>query len=294
MAPTGDTRDPSATIEDGHRRLKAAAVENAEHEARWFYAAVVAGDAEDPDSTTLPPLTQAQCDRYFEWVERRCHGEPFAYIVGNQEFYGVTIEVTPAVLIPRPETEGIIDAVRALHAAAPLARLADVGTGSGAIPVAAALQCDIPELLAVDVSGDALAVARRNVERSGLAHRITLAQGHLAQPLIDAGWGGTIDCLTANLPYVAAGDRDTLQREVREEPELALFAGTDGLDLIRELAQSLPELLAPGGTVLLEIGIGQDAAVEQLLRDRGCVDVHTTDDLAGIPRIVQAQRAPNR
>jgi release factor glutamine methyltransferase len=263
----------ASAADPGLARLIAAGIDNAGNEWRW--------------------LREHNADP--AWLEiavtRRCGGEPFAYIVGNQEFYGVTIEVTPAVLIPRPETEGIIDAVRALHTAAPLQRLADIGTGSGAIPIAAALQCDIADLFACDLSSDALAVARRNVERAGLAHRITLGQGHLAQPLIDAGWGGTIDCLTANLPYVADGERDTLQREVREEPALALFAGADGLDLIRELAQQLPDLLAPSGTALFEIGIGQEAAVEQLLCDRGCVDVHTTNDLAGIPRIVHARRA---
>jgi release factor glutamine methyltransferase len=223
-------------------------------------------------------------------VTRRCNGEPFAYVVGNQEFYGLQFDVTPDVLIPRPETEGIVDAVLARHREHPIAMLLDVGTGSGAIPVAVAANCDIPVLMAVDLSADALQVAVANAERHGVADRISFAQGHLAEPVIEASRDGLIDCLTANLPYVADGDRATLQREVREEPAMALFAGADGLDLIRALAQELPDLLAPGGVAFFEVGEGQAPAVEQLLRDRGCVEVHTTNDLAGIPRIVHARR----
>lgn len=263
---------PAPVADSGRARLAAAGIENAANEWRWFR-----------EHNGDPMWLEAA-------VTRRCNGEPFAYIVGNQEFYGLEFDVTPAVLIPRPETEGIVDAVLARHRERPIAMLLDVGTGSGAIPIAVAAKSDIPALMATDISAEALAVAVRNAQRHGVLDRISFAQGHLAEPSVEAAWDGVIDCLTANLPYVADGDRATLQREVREEPELALFAGADGLDLIRALAEELPDLLAPGGVAFFEVGIGQAADVEQLLRDRGCVGVRTTDDLAGIPRIVHAAR----
>lgn len=259
---------------DGLAQLRAAKVDNADNEWRWLN--------EEERATDPAWLADA--------VARRCAGEPLAYITGWQEFHGLRFEVTPDVLIPRPETEGIVDAVLARHAERPIAMLLDAGTGSGAIPVAVAAKCDIPMLMATDVSEAALQVALRNAEAHGVANRITFARGHLAEPAMEAAWDGAIDCLTANLPYVAEGDRATLQREVQREPEVALFAGPDGLDLIRELAQELPDLLTPGGLALFEVGHDQAERVASLLKERGCVDVEAMDDLFGISRIVRARR----
>jgi release factor glutamine methyltransferase len=264
----------SGPTDDGLRRLRDARVDNAANEWRWLN--------EEPRAADPAWLADA--------VQRRCAGEPLAYITGWQEFHSLRFEVTPDVLIPRPETEGIVDAVLARHAARPIAMLLDVGTGSGAIPVAVAAKSDIPMLMATDVSEPALQVALRNAAQHGVADRITFACGHLAEPSMEAGWDGAIDCLTANLPYVADGERDTLQREVQREPAQALFAGADGLDLIRELAQELPDLLAPGGVALFEVGHDQAEAVVAILTERGCVNVVAVDDLFGVSRIVRAER----
>lgn len=213
---------------------------------------------------------------YEEWVARRAAREPVAYITGRRWFRRLEIAVDPRVLIPRPETEHVVEAALALPAGA---RVVDVGTGSGAI--ALALKDERPDLRVVgtDVSGEALEVARANGERLGLDVEWVLADWLGAVP-------GVIDAVVSNPPYVADGD--PLPPDVAGfEPALALFAGPDGLGAYRRL---VPEVAARGaGCCALEVGEGQAPAVEGLLRDAGYASVERVRDLAGIERVVVAR-----
>ena len=209
-------------------------------------------------------LSQKQADRYAELIARRAAAEPVAYLIGSREFYGIELQVDPRVLIPRPETELLVDAVLD-HIGSrpnPQVRMVDVGTGSGAIALAVAANCDTVAVYAVDVSADALAVAQANVTRLDERRAVTLLQGDLLDPL-----PVMVDIIAANLPYITSADYPTLMADVRDyEPRLALEAGTEGLDVIRRLLQQAPAHLNPGGVLFLEIGADQGAAVVGLVR----------------------------
>jgi release factor glutamine methyltransferase len=267
------------------------------------------------------------------FVRRRQRGECVAYIVGKKEFFGLELAVDARVLVPRPETETLVDeavsrwrerfpappdeprAVAPADApetelaslaiddgaipsapsvqsapAAPSApgrvpRIADVGTGSGAIVVALGRQLPGSELFAVDLSPGALAVARANAERHGLS--VTWLEGDLAAPL---DGHAPFDLIVANLPYVPSGELGSLAPEVRAEPQLALDGGPDGLALVRRLVTAAPGLLAPGGSLVLEIGSGQADAARRLLEEAGFTDARMRRDLGDIDRIVSARR----
>jgi release factor glutamine methyltransferase len=215
--------------------------------------------------------------RFQDFAARRREREPVAYILGRKGFRSIELEVDPRVLIPRPETELLVDALLDLEQGA---RVCDVGTGSGAIALALAAERPDLELVATDASGDALAVARANAARLGLA--VELRHGDLL-----AGVAGPIDAVVSNPPYVEDGA--VLAPEiVRHEPALALRAGPSGLDVIRRLLPAAGATTAH--TVALEIGAGQAAAVAALARDAGFPAVETLRDLAGIERVVVARR----
>lgn len=225
-------------------------------------------------------------------LRRRGAGEPVAYLVGVREFYGRPFRVTPAVLIPRPETETLVE--RVLRWARPVAgpegaglRLADAGTGSGCI--ACTLAAELPGALvsAGDVSAEAVAVARENAARLGVAGRVEVGQGSWDEPLAARA---PFDALVSNPPYVTTAEMDGLMREVREhEPRLALEAGPDGLDAYRDLLRRCLPLLRPGGHLALEIDPRRRDAVVDLIRaGRPQTEVVVTDDLAGQPRVVEA------
>jgi release factor glutamine methyltransferase len=216
-------------------------------------------------------------------VKRRQGGEPVAYIVGRKEFWSLELRVDGRVLIPRPDSETAVEEV--LERAAPGARIADVGTGSGAIALALAKARGDLTVLASDISADALAVARDNAERLGLA--VSFLEGPLLAPLRAAG---ALDLIVANLPYVPSGEIAGLAPEVGFEPRLALDGGPDGLDLVRALVAEAREALTPGGALVLEIGIGQAAATAGLLADAGFEEVRTRRDLGGIERVVSGRR----
>lgn len=211
--------------------------------------------------------------RFEEYVRRRRLGEPVAYILGRKEFYGLDLEVTPAVLIPRPETELLVD----LALERPFTSLADLGTGSGAIALALKQRKPSARVVAVDASAAALAVARRNACRLNL--EVEFRQGRWLEPLS----GEQFDLILSNPPYVAEGDPHLA--DLRFEPGAALVAGPDGLACIREIARDAPPRLAEGGWLLLEHGIGQEAAVRTLLEQAGLEAVRSWPDLAGIPRV---------
>jgi release factor glutamine methyltransferase len=212
-----------------------------------------------------------------------------AYIYGGQAFYGRMFEITPAVLIPRPETELIVEASLELISSEVRARVADVGTGSGCLAVTIACERPLARVFAVDVSNDAIDVAQRNVVRHGVNDDVTVGLGDLLPDyLADA----LFDLVVSNPPYVPEGERATLQPEVRDyEPAQALFAGPDGLSVIRRLVPAAAQHLKPGGYLIFEIGIGQDAAVRELISATpGLRMIGLRNDLQGIPRTVVAQR----
>jgi len=224
-------------------------------------------------------LEPAQARRFQEHTRRRVQREPVAYILGTKGFRTIDLLVDGRVLIPRPETEHLVEAALDLPRGA---RVADVGTGSGA--VALALKAERPdlELIATDASAEALAVARANAQRLGLD--VTLVEGDLLEPV-----DGPLDAVLSNPPYVADGDRGALAPDItRHEPALALYAGADGLSLIRRLA---PAAAATGAALLaLEVGFGQADAVAGIVREAGFADTEIVADLADIERVVVGRR----
>jgi release factor glutamine methyltransferase len=224
--------------------------------------------------------------RFSEWVARRARREPSAYIVGAREFWGLEIEVTPAVLIPRPETELIVEEAVALVRGRHEPRVADVGTGSGCIAVSIAHECPNCRVVATDVSRDALEVARRNAGRHGVADRIAFVD----TAYLD-GVAGQFDLIAANPPYVKDGDKPMLGAGVRHEPEVALFGGAEGLRDIAGVLDAAVEKLGPSGRLVMEFGYGQEEAVERLVAARGALElVRVRADLQGIPRTAIIRR----
>ena len=239
------------------------------------------------------PLEAAELAGMRELVKRRQAGESVAYIIGKKEFFGIELAVDARVLVPRPDTETLVDEALARLAAVveppPTLRVADVGTGSGAVAIAIAKTGlrgpaetrPALEVVASDISPDALAVARANAERCGAA--ITFIEGDLAAPLAAPA---PFDVIAANLPYIASADIDGLAPEVRAEPRLALDGGADGLLLVRRLVAAAPALLRAGGALALEIGAGQAAATADLLAAAGFTDIRRRRDLGEIERVV--------
>ena len=232
------------------------------------------------------PVSPDQTAHYETLIARREKREPFAYITGTRDFYGLTFAVTPDVLIPRPETEFVVEAVlRHLEACPNACRVADVGTGSGAIAIAVAMNTPPHvRVFASDLSHGALSVARQNAQELGIANRVTFAQGDLLTPLQPFT---PFDVIASNPPYIAPVDIETLAPEVRDwEPRMALGENADALYFYRRLAREAPPLLASGGLLVVEIGQGQDVTVADLWRGAGLVDVFVTRDYAGIGRVV--------
>jgi len=208
-------------------------------------------------------LTQEEADTFAELVARRAAAEPVAYLVGHREFYGLDLVVDPRVLIPRPETELLVDAVldHVDSRSNQSVRMVDVGTGSGAVAVAVAANCPSVQIYAVDLSPSALEVAGENARRHDSRGQIRLLQSDLLASLPEA-----VDIIAANLPYITSGDYPNLMADVRDyEPRLALEAGPEGLDLIERLLNQAPSHLYPGGVLFLEIGADQGKAVLNLV-----------------------------
>ena len=228
-------------------------------------------------------LDREQLAQYQALVERRLRFEPIQYITGVQEFFGLTLAVSPAVLIPRPETELLVEAV--LARVAPAGSLVDVGTGSGAIAIALAHQMPAAQITAVDLAGEALAVARGNAARHGLGERIRFLESDLLAAL-EAG--ERFDAIVSNPPYIADADGEGLHPQVRDhEPAGALFAGPDGLQVYRRLIPEASAHLRAGGLLALELGFGQQEPVAALLA--GWAEVEFLTDLQGIARVALAR-----
>jgi release factor glutamine methyltransferase len=234
------------------------------------------------EGTAAPPDFDT---RYNAVVARRAAREPFAYIVGRQEFWELSFEVSPAVLIPRPETELIVESAIAALEGLSAPRVADIGTGSGCLAIALARERAVT-VVATDLSEEALAVARRNADRLGAGARIAFCRTDLLD-----GVDERFDLIVSNPPYVCERDRAGIQPEVRYEPAQALFAGDDGLDVIRRLIPAATARLKPGGRLMFEFGFGQADAVSRLIADFSGLQLMTVRrDLQDIPRVVIARR----
>jgi release factor glutamine methyltransferase len=226
--------------------------------------------------------------RFRDMVRRRQEGAPVAHIVGKKEFYSLDFSVTPATLIPRPDTELLVDEAIRLAKALPSPLVLDIGTGTGCVAVALASRLPKARLVAVDISPEALAVARENARRLGFAERVEFRQGDLLAPVSDL----RPDLIVSNPPYIPTADLAGLEPGVRDhEPKLALDGGPDGLRLIERLAQEAMPLLAPGGKLLVEIGAGQETGARQVLSRVGYSVETVLKDGGGHPRVVRAVKA---
>jgi release factor glutamine methyltransferase len=279
----------AAALAEAAEVLRAGGVDEPRREAATLLAATAGRDrayliAHDDD--LLPPGVLAV---FRERASRRAVGEPLQYVTGRQEFYGLDFEVTPAVLIPRPETELLVEAALELLKGAPAPTLCDVGTGSGCIPVALLNERADAHAVAVDISPDALRVAARNAARHGVSSRLALVASDCLAALDPSAQ--TFEMIVSNPPYVAEDDLPGLQREVRDhEPRVALTPGGDGLSVIRRLLADSPRFLKPRGHLLFEIGFNQHEAVRRLIDPRVWTTLDIHRDLQGIPRTVALRR----
>jgi release factor glutamine methyltransferase len=277
-------------VEEGIRRLKAAGVDSPRLDAELLVGHVLGWGRTKLYTYPDHPLTALQADRWETLVQRRIRREPLPYLLGRWEFYGRSFRVTPAVLIPRPETELLVEGLlnrRPWPEERPPV-FAEVGTGSGCIGLT--LAAEAPRTIGVltDSSAAALEVARANARDLGVAERVEFR--HAAFPLGLDDFTGRLDVLVSNPPYVADKERVILPPEVAEyEPQEALFAGEDGLSLLRLLLERGRTLLRPGGWIALEFGIGQADPLTALAHRLGYEAVKVESDLSGLPRILFAR-----
>jgi len=251
-------------------------------------------------------LTAEEESRYDEVLAQRTTGMPSQYITGHQEFWGLDFVVSPAVLIPRPETEHLVETVLELARGVPQPKVVDVGTGSGCIALALAYELLSAEVYAVDVSAEALEIARANAARLQLENRVRFLRSNIfavipSEPWPVRGTGGAsrgtcfsltdFDFVVSNPPYVGFGEAEKVQKSVRDfEPRMAVFAGEHGLDVIGPLVEQAHRALKPGGWLAVEIGYSMQDAVLNLLNPTMWEDVRVVPDLQGIPRVITAQK----
>ncbi|MFD1422548.1 peptide chain release factor N(5)-glutamine methyltransferase [Laceyella tengchongensis] len=285
------------TLREAYRRASSflqdnGAEENANFEAELLIRRLVGLDRTQFFMRLSDPFPTDLATKLEEWLRRRATGEPLQYIVGDQEFYGRVFQVSPAVLIPRPETELLIEAVideAERRFAEDELRVVDVGTGSGAIAVTLALEKPQWQLTAIDLSASALEVAQMNAARYGVREQICWLQGDLLAP-VGAGLSD-IDILVSNPPYIPSQTVYELERQVRDfEPHLALDGGDDGLSPYRRMVSALASVKAGPKLICFEIGADQGRAVAELLASV-CQEVTVKQDLAGLDRIVVGWRS---
>ena len=230
------------------------------------------------------PLIPEELEGIRGLVARRAAREPLQYLLGETEFWSLPFRVTPAVLIPRPETEILVE--EALKRSIPEAQILDLGTGSGILAVTLARELPAARLTAFDLSAEALAVAADNARRHGVAQRIEFVQRSFKEP-----FSGSFDLIVSNPPYVAVGELEQLMPEVRDhEPRLALAGGEDGLDAFRAILDTAPPALDKAGWLLLEVGMGQAQQVGAMLEAQGFEELFQRPDYAGIPRVVGGRK----
>jgi release factor glutamine methyltransferase len=228
-------------------------------------------------------LTETELGPLRELVKRRSEGEPLQHLLGTVEFCGLTFLCDKRAMVPRPETEELIELVRSAIRD-PRSAILDVGTGSGVIALSLAEKFPEANIVAIDVSDDALALAQENAVRLDLRSRVRFLKGRLLENV-----AGAFDLIVANLPYISTQDRHTLSREVLHDPEIALFAGTRGDELVRELIDEAPTRLRPGGMLALEIGLGQSEALLSALTEKNYRDICAKNDYNGVKRFLFAR-----
>lgn len=278
----------AATIHEGAQALHRAGIPEARREASSLLEFVVGRDRTFMITHAEAAVSVEQLDIFRLYVDRRASGEPLQYITGRQAFFGLDFEVTPDVLIPRPETELLVEAALKLIAPTANPLICDVGTGSGCIAITVLHQNTSASAIGIDLSERAAQVARRNARRHSVMDRLSL----LVADCFDASSNSTkFDLIISNPPYVSASAMAGLQREVRDhEPRVALTAGPDGLSIIRRLLNESGHFLKTGGHLLFEIGFDQGEAVDRLVSRDEWQLIEIQRDLQGIPRIVALRK----
>lgn len=264
--------------------LRERGVESARLDAELIFAHVLGLSRLEVYLAHDRPLNDEERSRARALVAERGKRVPLPHLLGTRDFHALTLEITPDVFIPSPDTEALVDTLIAHAAQLPDGEIADIGTGSGAIAVSLAHAMADRRFLATDCSAEALAVAGRNADRHGVTNRVRLTEGDLF-----AGESGPFAAVVSNPPYIAETDRMALPPEVLHQPAVALFGGGDGLDVYRRLIPPAVERLLPGGLLLLEVGAGQAPTVTKMLQAAGLHSVVTRPDLAGIARVVLGQ-----
>ncbi len=288
-----DSRTVGKLLVNAQQMLKGAGIANAVQEARWLLAYALEMKHHELASRTEQSVTEEQLARVLSLVRRRESREPLQYILGTQEFCGLEFSVTPAVLIPRPETELLIqEAVREGGFTEGVV-LVDVGTGSGCVAVTLATILGGMRIFALDCSHDALSVAKGNAERHGVSDKIVWLEGDLLSPLMEYSVAGAVDAIISNPPYIAESEWAGLQPEVRDyEPRQALLAGPQGIEFHERLIHDSKQFLVPGGLLVMELGQGQAPLVRRVAEALGgYTGLQTVKDEAGIERVLIARRA---
>lgn len=272
-------------LETSTAELTASDVPNARQDALLLVSFATGRDKTSLIAHPEAELTALQQTELIQLTSRRASREPLQYITGRQEFYRLTFEVTPDVLIPRPETEILVERAITVLSATPSPRFCEIGVGSGCISVSVLHEVSNASAVACDISESALTVARRNAEQNNVDSRLEL----MISDVFDFVPLEQFDAVLSNPPYVPEVDLATLQPEVRDhEPTIALTSGTEGLNVIERLIERAPSYLRTGGLLLFEMGFNQSRKVRELLNDALWTDVEFMPDLQGIPRILSA------
>jgi len=229
-------------------------------------------------------LNENELARLRELVKRRGQGEPLQHLLGTVEFCGQTFLIDKRAMVPRPETEELVELISNFEFRNSIFRILDVGTGSGIIALSLAKEFPAAKIFALDISDDALSLARENAARLGLSQRVEFQKGDLLENLPER-----FDLIVANLPYVSMQDRHLLAREVLHDPEVALFGGPNGDELVRHLIEQAPSYLTPNGLLALEIGINQAEGLSDFLRLKNYHDIKSKKDYSGITRFLLAR-----
>jgi release factor glutamine methyltransferase len=286
-ADRGPAIQLKGSLEDASARLRAAGVDSPRLDAELLFA-FAADVTREALFVTSIVLDDALRNRYATLISMRAARMPLAYIVGRREFYSLEFEVSPEVLIPRPETEALVAAALEVLASRPAARVLDLACGSGAIAIAIAANAPHVRVTATDVSARALAIAARNATRHALDMRIEFRLADCWEVLDGGDALGRSDLIVANPPYVRNDEIASLTPEIRAfEPHLALAGGPDGLDFYRRITEGARRHLAPDGTVMVEVGEGQAGDVATFFRARGFDNIALLKDFANIQRVIR-------
>lgn len=271
--------------------LTQAGITNARHEALWILEDALGITRLQLHANPDTPVDAEVCQRAVALFQRRALREPLQYVLGTQEFFGLDLLVRPGVLIPRPETELLVEETMTLLREEARPVILDVGTGSGCLAISLAVNLPRAVIIASDTSVEALNLARLNALRHGVSDRIRWVAGDLLSHLLSGNLAGKVTAIIANLPYISHAEWDHLSPDVKDfEPRLALDGGPDGLDVYRRLLDESPGLVSLGGFILMEVGVGQ---ADLLCRDPAVTNAFTIvkvwPDLQGIPRVVCVQ-----